>query len=189
LAKVECKTINVLDINSHCNNSGSPRKWRLLKLRTYFFVLLNTCRISSKTRWWNLSGFDIIKIVNGGANKLIIFGFVLIAIVVGIIFVAKAGNQPGNLDGFAGCLKEKGAIFYGAFWCSHCQNQKKMFGKSVKYLPYVECSTSDGKKQLPACQEKNIDGYPTWVFADETREVGEVPLEKLSEKTGCLLPQ
>ena len=56
-------------------------------------------------------------------------GIIVISIIVIIIgglfgWVIWQQNQPGKLDGFANCLKEKGTIFYGAFWCSHCQNQK-----------------------------------------------------------------
>ena len=107
----------------------------------------------------------------------------------GAWFLIKADNGPSKYDDFAKCLKDKGAIFYGAFWCPHCQNQKKMFGSSDKFLPYVECSTPDGRSQLPVCNDKKITGYPTWEFTDESRESGEVPLETLSKKTGCSLPK
>jgi thiol-disulfide isomerase/thioredoxin len=106
----------------------------------------------------------------------------------GIYAAVQYQSSPGELDGFASCLKEKGAIFYGAFWCPHCQNQKKMFGKSADMLAYVECSTPDGRGQYPVCVEKEIKGYPTWVFADGSRLSGEVELETLAEKTGCELP-
>lgn len=118
-----------------------------------------------------------------------------IILLIAIIVIAGAvgwgiyyQSRPGELDEFSQCLKNEGAVFYGAFWCSHCQNQKKMFGKSAKLLPYVECSTSDGKAQIQLCQEKGIEGYPTWEFADGTRLVGEISLGQLSEKTGCSLP-
>lgn len=101
---------------------------------------------------------------------------------------AFANSRPSRLDGFARCLKEKNAIFYGAFWCPHCQNQKRLFGRSAKFLPYVECSTPDGRSQTPACTEKNVEGYPTWEFADQSRINGEATLEALSEKTGCVIP-
>ena len=107
----------------------------------------------------------------------------------GAWFLIKADNGRSKYDDFAKCLKDKGAIFYGAFWCPHCQNQKKMFGSSDKFLPYVECSTPDGRSQLPVCNDKKITGYPTWEFTDESRESGEVPLETLSKKTGCSLPK
>ena len=96
-------------------------------------------------------------------------------------------RQPGKFDEFAKCLGENGAIFYGTFWCPHCQNQKKMFGKSAKYLPYVECSTPNGQSQLAVCKNKNIESYPTWEFSDNSRLSGEVSLTKLSEKTSCQL--
>lgn len=122
-------------------------------------------------------------------SKIIILLIVILLVVgAGYIF-ARRDSKPGELDSFAQCLKDKGALFYGAFWCPHCQNQKALFGKSEKILPYVECSTPDGKEQLPICRQKNIDGYPTWEFTDGTRETGEIPLGKLSQKSGCPLPQ
>ncbi len=125
---------------------------------------------------------------NKGRNTIILVAVGLI-ILVGIFSFLSENNAQGKYDVFAKCLKDKGAVFYGAFWCPHCQNQKAMFGNSEKYLPYVECSTSDGKGQVPICSQKNITAYPTWVFADGSRESGEIPLNKLAEKTGCSLPQ
>lgn len=106
----------------------------------------------------------------------------------GVAVTLTMERGPGPLDSFAQCLGEKGAIFYGAFWCPHCQTQKKLFGKSAKLLPYVECSTPDGRGQLPVCKDAKIEGYPTWEFADGTRQSGEVPLKTLAEKTQCTLP-
>jgi len=105
-----------------------------------------------------------------------------------IIFAINKDRKPGELDTFATCLKDQGATFYGAFWCPHCQNQKKLFGKSVDLLPYVECSTPDGQEQTQACQDKKIESYPTWEFKDGSRETGEIPLATLAEKTSCVLP-
>ena len=120
-------------------------------------------------------------------NYLIYTVGVLIA--VGLIWLALTDSRkPAELDQFAQCLGEQGATFYGAFWCPHCQNQKKLFGKSEKYLPYVECSTTNGSGQLPVCSEKGIESYPTWEFADGSRENGELSLSRLAEKTGCELP-
>ena len=110
---------------------------------------------------------------------------VLLLFIAGTVYWYKL---PGKLDSFALCLKEKDAIFYGAFWCPHCQKQKQLFGKSAKFLPYVECSTSDGKQQTQVCTLQKIDNYPTWEFADGTRQTGEISLSELSQKTGCPLP-
>ena len=123
-------------------------------------------------------------------NKKLIF----IAIGADIIFAAgyliwKNNSAPGQYDAFAQCIKDSGAKFYGTFWCSHCQNQKEAFGKSAKYLPYIECSTRDGQGQLQVCTDANIEGYPTWEFPDSTRLSGEIPFEILAEKPGCQLTQ
>lgn len=98
-------------------------------------------------------------------------------------------TQPGKYDGFAECIKESGATFYGAFWCPHCQEQKAMFGKSVSLLPYVECSTADGKGRTEVCETAEVTQYPTWQFADGTRKTGTLPLATLAEATSCTLPE
>ena len=126
-------------------------------------------------------------------NNVKIFVSVIVVLVLGTIATALvrgggAPSSPGQYDGFAQCLKDRGAVFYGAFWCSNCQNQKKMFGKSASLLPYVECSTLDGRSQVKECQDKNIEGYPTWEFADGSRLNGTTPLQTLAEKTSCVLP-
>lgn len=123
-------------------------------------------------------------------NGVKVFWGVLIAvIVIGVGASFFVNKQPGKLDGFAQCLGEKGAIFYGAFWCPHCQAQKKLFGTSAKLLPYVECSTPDGQSQTPICKEKEISSYPTWVFANGEKLTGERTLAELASSTQCALPQ
>src|SRR3989344_8243362 len=112
-----------------------------------------------------------------------------VAAVVGIIILVGAlvykNNRPGELDDFAQCLEQNGAVFYGAFWCPHCQEQKAMFGNSERLLPYVECSTPSGQGTTVVCQKENITSYPTWVFKDGTRLSGVQTITVLSEKTGC----
>lgn len=124
-------------------------------------------------------------------TKFIFFIIIIVIIVGGIGVFASRGQieKDLKLDGFAQCIADSGAQFYGTFWCSHCQNQKKMFGASQKLLPYIECSTPDGEGQLPICKDADIKGYPTWVFADGSRLSGELSLETLSLKTECPLTQ
>jgi thiol-disulfide isomerase/thioredoxin len=99
-----------------------------------------------------------------------------------------AASQPSKLAPLAACLKEKGAIFYGAFWCPHCQATKRMFGSAATDLPYVECSTPDKRDQLQVCKDKNVTNYPTWDFADDSRLTGELTAAQLSKASGCPLP-
>ena len=126
-----------------------------------------------------------------GKSKRMIGAALLLGSVIaaGLYFFIGIPANSGPLDKFTQCLGEKGAQFYGAFWCPHCQTQKAMFGKSQRFLPYIECSTPDGRKQTPECQRKGIVEYPTWEFADGSRESGELSLSHLAEKTRCSLPQ
>ncbi|MEZ4210809.1 MAG: hypothetical protein R3B39_00715 [Candidatus Paceibacterota bacterium] len=124
-------------------------------------------------------------------NKQTIISIVIIAVAVigGLIILQTASNKeagkPGQYDALATCLGEAGAKFYGAFWCPHCNNQKKAFGKSEKLLPYTECSTPDGNAQTQVCIDNEIQSYPTWIFADGSRLTGEQSPETLAEKTSC----
>ena len=121
----------------------------------------------------------------------IVIALLFIAGVVWLIVTPGKTGVPGKLDGFAKCLKDNGATFYGAFWCPHCQSQKAKFGVSAKYLPYVECSTPDGQSQAQVCIDAGIKSYPIWQFgsATSTRVDGEMDLEQLASSTSCILPQ
>lgn len=113
---------------------------------------------------------------------------IVLAIVTALVLLQKASNKPSIYNEFAACLGEKGATYYGAFWCPNCANQRKMFGRAADLLPYVECSTPDGQGQTDACIEKGIEAYPTWEFADGSRVTGTQSMTFLAEKTGCELP-
>ena len=123
-----------------------------------------------------------------------IFFTIIIVLVLGAIAFSimrgPAGSKsttPGKYDTLATCLKDKGAVFYGAFWCPHCKKQKEEFGTSAKLLPYVECATPDGKGQTQICQDKKIEGYPTWSFANPlkiTQKVAPIVCTKAPGKPG-----
>jgi thiol-disulfide isomerase/thioredoxin len=126
-------------------------------------------------------------------NIILIVGGIIIVLVLGglVSYQSYKDQKPlaaGALDTFATCIKDSGTIFYGAFWCPHCQATKKMFGTSAKLLPYVECSTPDGNNQTQICIDKKIVSYPTWVFPDGSQITGEHTLQELAEKTSCTLP-
>ena len=133
-------------------------------------------------------------------NNIKIFVSVIVVLVlgtIGMVFLQSnsAPTGPGKYDAFATCLKDQGAVFYGAFWCPHCQAQKKLFGSSQKYLPYVECSTPDASAQTQVCIDKKIQSYPTWmlkdgtIIPDDSPDGSGVKLETLAAKTSCVLPQ
>jgi hypothetical protein len=115
----------------------------------------------------------------------IIVTLAIVGILVG--FLVIEAKKPGKYDSFAQCITNSGAKFYGAWWCPHCAAQKALFGKSVKLLPYVECQTPQSK-QNDLCNSLNIQGYPTWIFADGSRLTGEQTFDTLGAKTNCPVP-
>jgi len=91
-----------------------------------------------------------------------------------------------DLAGFANCLTESGAKFYGAYWCSHCQAQKEGFGESSELIPYVECDQNGPNSQVELCSEVGITGFPTWIINGE-KYMGKQSHEDLAKLTGCKL--
>jgi uncharacterized membrane protein len=78
-------------------------------------------------------------------------------------------------------LEKLDATFYGAYWCSHCYDQKQAFGKqAMQRIPYVECSKEGMNAQASLCKEKNIPGYPTWEISGKLYP-GEKALDEIQE--------
>ncbi len=117
----------------------------------------------------------------------------MLVIVVGLLWVLDQQAAPKReaYANLAQCLSEAEVIFYGAFWCPACAQQKAMFGGSAKKLPYKECSLPD-RTQNELCTEAEIANYPVWEFARENDEVyrcgGIVSPEVLAHLSGCPLP-
>ena len=127
---------------------------------------------------------------------------VILIIVALVYFNSKSNEGSGNtgtstatstislatsttdtaMDTFAKCVAKTGLTMYGAAWCSHCQNEKKGFGESFKYVPYVECP--DNTK---LCEDKGIVGFPTWIDASGKKYEGEQGLVNIAKITGCEL--
>jgi len=57
-------------------------------------------------------------------------------------------------------LRKTGAQFYGAYWCSFCLRQRRLFGAAgSRVLPYVECAEDGyGYRRCPP----QVTGYPAW---------------------------
>lgn len=117
-------------------------------------------------------------------NKIIILSSLVVTLLLigGIFFLSKPEKIDPKIDAFAQCVGQTGLTMYGAYWCPHCQAQKKLFGPSFKYVKYVECT-----QQTALCLEKKIEGYPTWIASDGARFSGQLTLEKISEITQCRL--
>lgn len=118
-------------------------------------------------------------------KKMIILFLVCVALTGGIGALAYV-LAPGKYDAVAKCVTQKGYKMYGAYWCTHCMQQKELFGKSLKYINYVECTEgSDKSKMSQPCKEKKIEKFPTWIGPDgEKHEVVYRP-EELADMVGC----
>jgi ABC-type glycerol-3-phosphate transport system permease component len=90
-----------------------------------------------------------------------------------------------ELKPFAQCLTDKGFAMYGAVWCTHCKEQKALFGESFSLIKYFECPDN-----IALCNDKGVVGYPTWLssIATSTKLEGIQSLAKLAEVSGCVLP-
>lgn len=69
-------------------------------------------------------------------------------------------------------LKDAGAKMYGAFWCSHCHEQKEAFGsQAMKDFPYVECYPDGFHKfddLATQCKDAKIQAFPAWIINGQT---------------------
>jgi thiol-disulfide isomerase/thioredoxin len=119
---------------------------------------------------------------------------ILVLGVIGLVLVQKQQGPaaPSPYAVFAQCLQSKGTIFYGAFWCPHCQAQEQQFQMSRAAMEainlYHECSLPDASGQNQSCNDAKIQSYPTWQFADGSRLTGVQTFADLAAKTGCALP-
>lgn len=115
-------------------------------------------------------------------KKNMIYLTIAVVLVLLIAYgLAKRATAPGKYNAFAECLNSKGVVIYGTGWCPHCKEQKALFGKSFKYVNYVNC---DNNRQ--ECAAAGVRGYPTWVI-NGTSYPGKQALEGLSAFSGCSL--
>lgn len=86
-------------------------------------------------------------------------------------------------------LTKVGAKMYGAYWCSHCFDQKELFGKeAAAKIPYVECADGGKNAQPNVCQSAGVTGFPTWDINGKKIE-GSQTLQKLAELSRYPGPQ
>lgn len=91
--------------------------------------------------------------------------------------------SPVSVTAFAQCLARVGFTMYGTADCSACAIQKKYFGESFQFVPYIDC---DAQKSL--CDEKRITGFPTWEDKNGRKYKGAIVLSTLAQLSGCPAP-
>lgn len=106
--------------------------------------------------------------------------------VVGYEEVALARASTPETTALAAHLRATGWRMFGAFWCSHCTEQKEAFGRGAG-LPYVECFPSGWSRDTPlapACEAAHLAGFPTWVGPNGEKMEGEQSLDALAKLSG-----
>ncbi len=117
-----------------------------------------------------------------------VYAVLIVAAFAGAYYLGN--RRQHKYDNFARCLKDRGLTMYGAYWCPHCQEQKKLFGASFEYAPYVECGVQgDIRAEQQVCKDAGIKHFPTWQFPPTgQREERVFELDELSQRSGCPLP-
>jgi uncharacterized membrane protein/glutaredoxin len=133
----------------------------------------------------------------------LVFRGVLVALVVAVVglgwavavnrpAVVSAKNAPMPVTSISNpstlALAEKltasGAVMYSAYWCPHCHEQKELFGKeATARLKVIECAPDGQNSQAELCQQKKIEGYPSWEINGQL-DSGVKPLQKLANLVG-----
>ncbi len=124
----------------------------------------------------------------GSRSRKKVFLFGLVAILFVGAFAGGRYYKNHKYDSLAKCLASKQARMYGLYWCPHCADQKRMFGTSFEYVPYVECAIRGSREMAPECKSAGVKLFPSWQFGAEPPKEGVLSLEELSQKTGCSLP-
>lgn len=115
-----------------------------------------------------------------------VFYLIIVAVVVALILIAVSqlitkttgySIKEPEISELAQCLSSKGAVMYGLDTCSHCKDQKAMFGLSFQYIDYKPC-----EKDILGCNK--LQGVPAWIINNQTY-YGTQDLEKLKELSGC----
>jgi hypothetical protein len=87
-------------------------------------------------------------------------------------------------------LRTAGALFYGAWWCPACFQQKNLFGQEAgNRLPYVECDPKtppeprqgEGRQR---CLAAGVRAFPTWEMPGRPRLEGVQTLKELAAWSG-----
>lgn len=116
------------------------------------------------------------------------------------------GNAPPPIEttssaaeiGLAKHLRKVGAKMYGAYWCPHCHEQEKLFGKEAfAEIDYVECAADGQNARTSLCEQvaPKIEqqtgqrfGFPTWEINGKFYP-GRRTLNELAEASGYTGPR
>ncbi|GMI57620.1 hypothetical protein ScalyP_jg10906 [Parmales sp. scaly parma] len=78
-------------------------------------------------------------------------------------------------------LTKLNSRMFGAYWCSHCFEQKQTLGKqAMAKIPYLECAKDGKDSEWRVCKDLKLPGYPCWEINGNIYP-GEQSLDELQE--------
>ncbi|MGE0483297.1 MAG: vitamin K epoxide reductase family protein [Gammaproteobacteria bacterium] len=130
---------------------------------TYCLVSLGVMTLACVLAWRGQVAGAAARPLGAGVAAAVVLGLAMHADATGLLDRTRAADP--TLVALAEHLGARGALFYGASWCPHCQQQKELFGAAADHLPYVECSPNGPRAvRATACETAGIRNYPTWVI-------------------------
>ncbi|KAI5062887.1 hypothetical protein GOP47_0021434 [Adiantum capillus-veneris] len=176
----------------------------LLSVSLVLLTLRVRSPLSGKLGTWITNRFNFQEMKQVAGVQVAVTAAVILALSSAYADITPAATGSGDIDlppvepqittssspttlSLAKYLQSVGAKMYGAFWCSHCYEQKQMFGReAMKYLDYVECYPEGyrrGVKIAKACESAKIDGFPTWIIKGQVLS-GEQELSEIARVAG-----
>lgn len=189
--------------------SGGMTVFSLLLMGLLIFKIKAFCFFCVLSAILSLSLF-VLSLIGGEWEDRgqLFFRGVLVLLVVGLVGLgwaasvdrpavlsAKGSPPPVTTPSTAGTLalaehlKSTGAVMYTAYWCPHCHEQKELFGKEASArLTLVECAPDGRNSQKALCDQKRIEGFPTWEINGKL-DSGVKPLNRLADLSGFKGPR
>ncbi len=184
--------------------SAAMAVFSLVLVGVMAFAIRDCCPFCILSAGLSLALFVLSLLQGEWADRgQLLFRGILVALIVGLIGLgwAAAVNRPAALSSkgappsvasvstpstmaLAEKLTASGAVMYSAYWCPHCHEQKELFGKeAAAKLRVIECAPDGQNSQADLCQQKKIEGYPTWEINGQL-DSGVKPLQKLADLVG-----
>ncbi len=115
-------------------------------------------------------------------------GIAVLTVVMAFAVFTLTAPATAYQEELARHLSATGARFYGAFWCSACREQKRLFGSAADELPYIECDARGPGARPDLCAQAGVRSYPTWTIQG-SRQEGVTPLETLARLSSFTPPK
>lgn len=111
-------------------------------------------------------------------NFLFLIAIILaVILIIILIFLFKKPEINADLETIK-CIGNNSILYYSKV-CSHCEEQKRVFGDNFNYLTSIDCL------EFPQeCWKNNIIKVPSWVIKG-VRYEGKKSMEELISLTEC----